>query len=668
MMRSIDSLVHNKKLLAIGLVLVLIGTTIMIWPDRGEESDEKGFIFYDTNEMIIEETGLVVGLGTNQSLWPAASCIAPIAGANDAFLPTFFDDRTSPPSGMDKYPTSALDLTSMGDRPCSISIGLARNYWERTDMVIVVEDYETALWVGSLAASTHCPILFSGCDVDSYLAEEGVKSVIAVGDLSFPGMSVLHLRTQEDVWEFYLEQNPSAGENAYLAIANPHDIDVMKNGSAYFLPAQSLATSLLAPARHAFVATGNFTANLTRVHGLGFGCSEAGAGERGESEDWISEELEIEFQQEINNQSVAIDNVIDTWTEFLKSHGGSPKHVGLVGGPAALPMIYLKSPVWFENVAQEEKGEEYLATDMYYSDLELKLKPTLEMLEMNYDHMAEELYTPEVYAGRIIGTSLYDATALVTRSACYWGYEKPTEPGPTSWGQSAEIVNSLVVGTSDSGAARHQQGMFAQHGVTAKLKQPHEAYRIKVFDETGAVEAMEDQNIIIYDGHGYPDGWYWLWSSTHDNEEDFDRIGAEDIYPLNLHAAPVFGACCLSSALDWPVVWETSDNKQEMKPDTCVSLSFIHSGALCYIGATEESWGMFFGGLATGDPDMWGYGDFDMPTMFYDMVLANNETMGEAYCNAKVFYRTVQDDDAFCRVCQLETVLYGDPAACFSLA
>jgi hypothetical protein len=177
---------------------------------------------------------------------------------------------------------------------------------------------------------------------------------------------------------------------------------------------------------------------------------------------------------------------------------------------------------------------------------------------------------------------------------------------------------------------------------------------------------MEDVNAIIFDGHGYPDGWYHMWTTTGDENADWDRIGAEDIYKLTLHAVPVFGACCLSSALDWPMVGAGGSREKEMTPENCMSLSFIHAGAICYIGATEESWGSFFGGLLDSDPDAWGYGDFDLPTMFWQELLAG-ESIGPALNDAKLhFLEEIWTDSAskpFAHLCVLETVLYGDPAA-----
>ena len=75
---------------------------------------------------------------------------------------------------------------------------------------------------------------------------------------------------------------------------------------------------------------------------------------------------------------------------------------------------------------------------------------------------------------------------------------------------------------------------------------------------------------------------------------------------------------------------------------------------------------MFFGALFDNDPDEWGYGDFDMPTMFWQE-LFEGKNCGNALRDAKwTFYQEIWQDYAgrpFARQCILETVLYGDPAA-----
>jgi len=274
--------------------------------------------------------------------------------------------------------------------------------------------------------------------------------------------------------------------------------------------------------------------------------------------------------------------------------------------------------------------------------------------------------------GRIVAADLPDASALVIRSLAYWDHEFDYDLfDPNHWYRNALIITSFMTGDSDNAAARHQQVEFGENRMLTHKYDPNDiaGTSFKVWRDD-VTQKMTEVNAIIYDGHGYPDGWYHMWTSTGDEEADWDVIGAEDINKLTLNAIPVFGACCLSSALDWPYVGKSSESDtdfEEMTTDNCMSLAFIHAGAICYIGATEESWGAFFGGLLDDNPDAWGYGDFDLPTMFWDALLEYDTDLGHAINLAKTeFLEKIWTDPAsqpFARLCILETVLYGEPAA-----
>ncbi len=689
----------HQRILVIGIVagLVLGALFVVLYP-RAPEAVEKPFAM-ETNQPKDPTDTFVVALEpTEEWQFAAAACFAPVTvhhhhrstnssasaaksavvaadqprgGSIDGhYTPLFFTTGEALPAVAAKYPNQKdIAVADLGDDASAVSLALAKQYWSDLRLVVMVEDYEAALQATPLASALGAPLIYPGSGVASQLAAMGVTSAIIVGEnvpdhYRHVGFGVKTLATPAALWEFYLGLDGVVAEAVdYLVVANPHDIDA--RDERLMLHGLSLTAGVLAAHYHALVVTGEYTVDQNWTQALGFGTGEAGAGERGEDEDTVPDELEVEYQTNIARKAVAMDNAIDDARLFLADAGGTLQYVALVGGPAALPMLYLKSPIWFEGVDQEEKGEEYVATDAYYSDTEIQLTLDNGTLAENFYETADEVYTYELHVGRIIGPTLVDTSALVARSIGYWEYEFKGE-GTVDY-YVAEIINSLMCGVSDTGAAAHQKALFAQNMIYTELFHPWKVVLAHSFDEASALAQMERVNALIYDGHGYPDGWYHLWTSTHDNSADWDRIGAEDIWDLALNAMPVFGACCLSSALDWPYVWVGAENEQAMEPSSCISLAFIHAGAMCYIGATEESWGSFFGGLADGDPDRWGYGDFDMPTMFWGELLDGETSIGAALSAAKeTFYAEEWQDDAgrpFARLCLLETVLYGDPGA-----
>jgi len=667
-----DSL-GKKKLVALAVVgIIVIAGLAALWTRGGFGRDNPCFeLSYDSVKSPPSGPLMVTFDPDDIKQVQGSIVFVPLAsGAQDngTYRPLFFSAGDEVGPAVSKYQPNEVDVGGLGHCLGSISIGVADKYWEKIDVAVVVKDYFHAVLAAPLASYLNAPLLFycDDGDTQAFIDEKGIPSVVIVGKgVELEGVGQVTLRERDDVWSFYLDTLRDGDGCDYVVVANPYDADY--GNESYYVHGISLAGAVLASERHALVAAADYTVDKNLTFQLGYGTADAGSGERGEDPDTLTDEQEIAVQSTINFQAIAIDNDIDEAVAAITGSGGEAKYVALAGDQASVPMLYLKSPVYYEEVDQEEKGEEYTATDLFYGDLDIKLTATNETREANYDYMEDVLYQQELHAGRIIGPNALDSSALVARSLAYWDYEWDGETSVTAWSNRGVIVNSLVVGDSDSMAATHQQAVFTENGMIVEKEHPLEAWKIRVFDEQGAVRKMENANAIIYDGHGYPDGWYWLWTSTHDNEEDFDRIGSEDVWPLELHATPVFGACCLSSALDWPVVWSTSDNRQDMTPDKIIALSFIHAGALGYIGATEESWGSFFGGLADGNPDAWGYGDFDLPTLFWQHIF-DGCTQGEALTNARMdFFRLQSNPDAmpFTRVCELETVLYGDPAAEF---
>ncbi|MBU4189874.1 MAG: hypothetical protein KJ886_02610, partial [Candidatus Thermoplasmatota archaeon] len=431
------------------------------------------------------------------------------------------------------------------------------------------------------------------------------------------------------------------------------------------IPYLSLNTAVLASYRKAIVVTGDYTIEQSWTMQLGYGTGDAGSGERGEDTDTLTDDDEIVLQKNINTKAIKLDNDIDYAANFLKNHEMSPEYLALVGGPVSLPMLYIKNPIWYEDANNGDNGEEYLASDSYYADLDIKLtldkntegeyicyNPDKENAAgeyngSNYEMENDLLYTQELAVGRVVASNLLDTSALLVRGFLY-----------SDTPDTASIVTSKVCGTASFpynpvGPPRDQQRVFLQNGITAKVWSPTETSVSQKIPEDPAF--MSKAYFIIYDGHGYPDGWYYWWMSHHDDEKNTERIGTEDVRELDMKPSIIFSASCLCSALDWPVIWKDADNQKNGTPDTFFSLGVIHAGAIAHIGSTEESWGAFLGGAVSG------YGDFDLATIYFEELLNNDLSIGMAHSTAKQKYYS-DYNSVFDKTCFLENVLYGEPA------
>ncbi|WP_455392243.1 C25 family cysteine peptidase [[Eubacterium] cellulosolvens] len=679
MVESDDStgFLRNQLLTFAVIVILLLTGVYIIYPETSSETTVPFVMHSNTKQLISNNYFVELDVeGDDAEPWQYAAAVAFVPMVmgekvlgGDELRSLVFSTTPAKPRSLIKYPNlESIKLSDLGDSANDVSIAIATEYWTNIKTVIIVSDYENALLVAPLAKLLDFPIIIDGKHTSSFIKDQDVESAITVGRVKgYDEIGIKHLSTREALWKFYLEKIDQNGEKCeYIVVTNPEDIN--HNDPRLYIPGLSLASSVLASGRNALVVTADYTVDIESLRKIGFGLGDAGSGERGNIEDNITDNEEEELQREINRRAVRVDNDIDAASDFLLMHEHTPHYVALVGGPAAVPMMYIKSPIWYEDVDQEEKGEEYVATDMFYGDQDIDLGDDNDQV-MNYYYSHDDIYEQELAVGRIVAQDIGDASALVARSLGYWNFEfeDPSILEIDHWTKRSLIVTSLMTGDSDNMAANHQQEKFLENRMYAEEYSPDRIAATNNVNGLDVKDQMEKVNGIIFDGHGYPDGWYHMWTTSGDEDADWDRIGAEDINELTLHAVPVFGACCLSSALDWPSVGTGGSHEKEMTPENCMSLAFIKAGAMCYIGATEESWGAFFGGLIDEDPDAWGYGDFDLPTMFWHYLLNNNLEIGVALNKAKEeFLDEIWTDQAskpFAHLCMLETVLYGDPAA-----
>ena len=665
-----------KAILMVGILLAVVVVAALVYINFFQE--QPTFSVH-SNQVRRPQGPLMLKIDqTQQQQVESAVCMVPIATTpegNDVFEPILFNTTDTIPQSISSiFPTTPLALSTFGNDRSSISISIAEKNWYTIGTPILVSNYSNALLAMPLACNIFAPIIFNGPKVQRFLDDNAVQSLIIIGDCPNHDLPFVKLDGREAVWEYYLTFNPNPD---YIIVTNPYDTDF--SNKDIYIHGMSVTSAALGGRHGALVICDNFTVPYNYTTSLGFGTSAAGTGERGGEPPAFNETEKLRMQTAIDYEAIKIDNAIDNAYQFIFEHTGiAPKYVALVGDDTTVPMLYAKSPIWFEGVNQDEKGEEFVASDQWYGDIDVKigLGAGDANLENNFNHISDQLYTQEMAVGRIVGADILDASALVARSLGYWQYGYDANVlnllGNKAWPHRAWILNSLMTGTSDTGAGRHQQAMFVSNKMAAELWTPKEMYLDQYAPVPGdvatAVQHMQDVDAAIYDGHGYPDGWYHMWTHTGDDNANYDRVGYEDVRILDLHTIPVFGACCLSSALDWPAVWTTSTGGGTvMTPENCFSLAVIRGGALCYIGATEESWGAFFGGLKDGDPDSWGYGDFDMPTMVWQNLLEENKDIGTSLKDAKVTFYSEEwgsfTSRPFARICLLETQLYGDPEA-----
>jgi len=602
----------------------------------------------------------------DKNLISASVCFAP--ATNDGrgyYVPLFFTTGESLPSHINENynPTNIL-ISSFGKNPSDVSIKIAETYWSKIELAVIISNYNDALISSPLASYLNAPLIFKGGNVQNFLERNHINNAIIVGSGDYD-VGIKRLNNRAEIWDYYLERLNENGDKCdYIVVTNPNDIN-----KPVMIPYLSLSSAVLASYRKAVVITGDYTIEQPWINLLGYGTGDAGSGERGEDPDTLTDDQEINLQKSINEKAIKIDNDIDYAVDFLKNKGMDPEYLALVGGPVALPMLYIKNPIWYEDANNGNNGEEYLATDSYYGDLDITLEPAKnvkgeyicygepgEYNGSNYEYANPELYTPELAVGRIVAANVLDASALVVRSLDY--DETP---------KYHSILTSRMCGDASANCAEHQRAeAFLPNGIlSTRLQWPGTPadYALGFWKPkdtfsshtAGDPALMTKANFIIYNGHGFPDGWYYYWAHAHDYDNSGDTIRTEDVRDLEMKPSIVFSASCLCSALDWPTIWAGATDERPGNPDTFFSLGLIHAGALAHIGSTEESWGAFFGG------EFNGYGDFELATTYFKELLDDDLSIGKAHSIARQKYYS-QYNSAFDKTCFLENVLYGEPA------
>jgi len=605
----------------------------------------------------------------DKSLISASVCFAP--ATNDGrgyYAPLFFTTGESLPSHInEKYNPTVIPISSFGKNPSDVSIKIAETYWSKIELVVIVSNYNDALISAPLASYVNAPLIFKGGNVQNFLVRNHISNAIIVGSGDYD-VGIKRLNSRTEIWDYYLERlNENGNKCDYIVVTNPSDIN-----KPVMIPYLSLSSAVLASYRKAIVVTGDYTIEQLWINQLGYGTGDAGSGERGEDPDTLTDDDEIILQRNINIKAINIDNDIDYAADFLKGRNMEPQYLALVGGPVALPMLYIKNPIWYENANNGDNGEEYLATDSYYSDLDITLEPDKNVKGeyicyaepgkyngSNYEYTNNDLYTQELAVGRIVASNILDGSALIVRSLSY--DETP---------QYHSILTSRMCGDASANCAEHQRvEAFLPNGLlSTRLQWPGTPaeYALGFWkpDDTSSSHAAGDPalmtkaNFVRYNGHGFPDGWYYWWMHAHDYDNSADTIRTEDVRNLEMKPSIVFSAACLCSALDWPTIWAGATderNYDELGPDMYFSLALINAGAIAHIGSTEESWGAFFRG------EFNGYGDFELATTYFKELLNNDLSIGKAHSIARQKYYSTYNS-AFDKTCFLENVLYGEPA------
>ena len=279
---------------------------------------------------------------------------------------------------------SKMELTRSFDMggDMEISLAVAREYWEQTETVVMLQPsnltFDIALDAALLASYANIPVIVMeewSKDAKSLLTELGVKNSIVVGELD-GYMRSINFDSSEEIRNFtldYMTKKFAAVE--YITVANSRDAFA----EGYGIPKLSVLAPYLSAIHRGIVLSVDYERPPEEIF-KNIGNNEVGL-----------QNLEL-----INNISSSVDGELQALLGNMDDRGllgdyvADSPYLAILGDCYSIPFHYI-----FDD------GGRQIATDDLYSSID------------------DEIYSVELASGRPIGLSRETTSLLISRSYVY---------------------------------------------------------------------------------------------------------------------------------------------------------------------------------------------------------------------------------------------------------
>ncbi len=261
----------------------------------------------------------------------------------------------------------------------------------------------------------------------------------------------------------------------------------------------------------------------------------------------------------------------------------TPRYLMLVGDPGSMPLIS--------------------------TGLIQRLSPVMEY-EIYRDYqlpMDDDNYS-EVAVGRIMGLSVYDASQLLARTLAY-------DRISGSWKDNGLVISSPPLSFPQAPIASSIKDYLQEAGLNVKdLRYEEATYQ-------QAISQMNNgQNVVHFDHHGNEESWLLSSWSMMDS-----TLTGSHVKELTLSPQTTTASACVTANLKGYYL-NVSGTRMYIPRnlEDSIALAFIRAGAVNYIGESALSW------IFISD---------DYFKSFYQAMVFNNSTVGEAQLNADNLFR-----------------------------
>jgi hypothetical protein len=311
-----------------------------------------------------------------------------------------------------EIPHDNRTIVSFGNDMQAATAGIAKTYWTKAELVVIADNYEQVLWLVPIASFLSSPILIAPSD--TILSDLGVKCALVMGTSEPETEEVIRFESREELWRFQLELFDTKGQVCnYVILTNPSDTDDSGNDDIKW-PHLSLAAAPLAAFRKAIVQTGDWTTPRSIIEGLETAI---------EKDNTLYNEARTYFD-DVKQDSYAVE-------KFLMDHGHNPEYLAVVGGPYAVPNYFYDILVNYMFPSNNPQKTVYPSSIGAYA----VVQQTVDIDKYNREDLA---------AGRIMTTSIFDATKLLTKTFFLRDFlpgGKYHSTAPIGWQNRASIVD-----------------------------------------------------------------------------------------------------------------------------------------------------------------------------------------------------------------------------------
>jgi len=261
----------------------------------------------------------------------------------------------------------------------------------------------------------------------------------------------------------------------------------------------------------------------------------------------------------------------------------SPRYLMVVGDPGSLPFISTGLIQKLSEIVEYEVHRDY----------------QLPLNGENYSNVA---------VGRIMGLSVYDASQLLARTLAY-------DQLSGSWKKNALLISSPPLSFPQTPISMRIRDYLREAGMQVKDLRQEEATYQQVLSQMN-----NGQNIVNFDHHGNEESWQLSDWSKMDS-----ALTGTHVKELTLAPQTTISGACLTANLKGFYLNVTGTRMYIPKNlEDSIALSFVRAGAVNYIGESALSW-IFV--------------SEDFSKRFYQSLVFENTTVGEALLDANNLYR-----------------------------